>query len=682
MKLDSRHILILLGLISALSSCVQFSAQEGMAQLYPPVFEVDATVEDLAQTKAKPAKPVPVAPTYPEVHFTVKDKDGNVVYDKLGVWDTPLKLPIGAYSIEAYSGSNKFGSAYFTGTASGTVKGGKEETPKITMKLQNAYLAVGLTETLAKHFKTSGSCITISTTSASIDAALDTYVFVPSGQPLSIAITGTSSADIPKTITHSLAARSAATATHLSCDLTTANPPTITLKGTPEAWGTVGYIPVATTANISDANVDKMVYIAENAEDPSSPIQGKVERTEVVFKNLIPGKSYSVYATIGALKSNQVEMTVATPEISISTGAKHTTNSSSELDGTDFTASISIPEKFKGVVEVVNLTLSDGNNVLRKKTLSASETVWTSDGSVETAWPYLPHGNYTLTGTVSYNNGTKDADLTELTLPVDAPKFDIVSQPIIYTSYSVYASPNAIDGISKGATGANTLDGSSIYIKNGIIADAILSNKNYSKIINYSYSDGERSFNEGQNKDVTWGAHTVNSSFTFDNVIKNFESVTCHVTGLPYKKDFTSDKSTERWEGLLSTSHNLKAICLGYKYGSGTITYKVFSPIFPLPTKTKISYTAVHYYGATGLVSPSGTIYSGVTNDNTTIQTQKASIKGNIGYLTETPTEFPLKDDVEMNNSSRISLSGSCGARGAVENYVELARIEILYRSN
>ena len=559
MKLDSRHILIILGLTSALSSCVQFSAQEGMAQLYPPVFEVDATVEDLAQTKAEPAKPVPVAPTYPEVHFTVKDKDGNKVYDKLGVWDTPLKLPIGAYSIEAYSGSNTFGSAYFTGGASGTVAAGKEETPTISMALQNAYLAVGLTETLAKHFKTSGNCITISTASASIDAALDTYVFVPSGQPLSIAISGTSSADMPKTITHSLAARTAATATYLSCDMTTTNAPTITLKGTPEAWGTVGYIPVATTENISKANVDKMVYIAEASDDPSSPIQGTVEGTgtEVVFKNLTPGKSYSVYATIGALKSSQVVMTVATPEISISTGAKHTTNSSSELDGTDFTASISIPEKFKGVVANVKLTLSNGTTALREKKLSASETVWTSDGSVETAWPYLPQGSYTLKGTVSYNNESANADFTGPALSSPAPTFSIVSQPIIYTSYSIYASSNAIDGISGGATGANTLDGSSIYIKKGkvSIADAILSNTNYSTIIEYSYSDGKTSFKEGQNSNVTWAAHTVKSSFTFDNVNKDFESVTCHVTGLPYrastKNDFslwTLDRSSA-WDG-------------------------------------------------------------------------------------------------------------------------------------
>lgn len=637
MKLDSRHILILLGLTSALSSCVQFSAQEGMAQLYPPVFEVDATVEDLAQTKAEPAKPVPVAPTYPEVHFTVKDKDGHEVYNKLGVWDAPLKLPIGAYSIEAYSGSNTFGTAYFTGTASGTVEGGKEETPKIKMTLQNAYLAVGLTETLAKHFKTSGSCITISTTSASIDAALDTYVFVPSGQPLSIAISGTSSADMPKTITHSLTARTAATATYLSCDLTTTNAPTITLKGTPEAWGTVGYIPVATTENISKANVDKMVYIAENAEDPSSPIQGKVEGTEVVFKNLIPGKSYSVYAKIGALYSDPVDMKVDKPQVSISTDAHHTTNSSSELDGTDFTASIIIPEKFKGVVATVNLTLLDGTAELRGKELKATETVWNSDGSEEKSWPYLPQGSYTLKGTVSYNNGSDNADFTGPTLSARKPTFDIVSQPIIYTSYSVYASPNAIDGISKGATGANTLDGSSIYIKKGkvSIADAILFNKNYSGKINYSYSAGSTFLNEGQNSNMKWAEHIVNSSFTFDNVIKDFESVKCHVTGLPYTAAPPTNTGAHPWTedqenwGVEYFKWESTEFCMYVDNLTGS-TVIIGSPRFSIINNTPVIINV----SAKGSHSFDGKIISGSTSSTIGLSTSYKSYQMNATFST------------------------------------------------
>lgn len=531
MKLDSRHILILLGLTLALSSCVQFSGQEGMAQLYPPVFEVDATVEDLAQTKAAPE---PDAPALSDIHFTVKDKDGNEVYKKLGVWDAPLKLPIGKYSIEAYSGKNTFGTAYFTGTAEGTIEGGEKETPEITMKLQNAYLAVGLTETLAPHFKTSGDCITISTASARIVTGLDTYVFVPSDQQLSIAISGTSSAGVPKTITHSLAARTAATATYLSCDLTTTNAPTITLKGTPEAWGTVGYIPVATTANISPENVKKMVYIAEDTEDPSSQIQVKVEgeETEVVFKNLTPGKRYSVYATIGALKSNQVEMTVATPEISISKGAKHTTNSSSEpaeLDGTDFTASINIPEKFKGVVKVVNLTLWDGTAELRGKELNATETVWNSDGSEEKSWPYLPKGSYTLKGTVSYNNESANADFTGPTLSAPAPTFT-VNTPSAHTSYNTY--------LASGAAAANNEDGSTIYgiANNGVkISSNILTNANYSSLIGgYTYFiDGNQVY-EVNNANQSWAAHDIVAKYTFDGVTAASAPLTCHVTGLPY----------------------------------------------------------------------------------------------------------------------------------------------------
>ena len=215
-----------------------------------------------------------------------------------------------------------------------------------------------------------------------------------------------------------------------------------------------------------------------------------------------------------------------------------------------------------------------------------------------------------------------------------------------------------------------------------VISAALLNNSNYGLSCQYAINGNNVDSTDGTITGCAWGVNNLTATVTFAGITKTSSAHSCHITGLPYKKDFTSDKSTAGWERL-STSHNLKAICLGYKYGSGTITYKVFSPIFPLPTKTKISYTAVHYYGATGLYSPSGTIYSGVTNNNTTVKTKNASIKGDSKYLTtETPKEFPLKDDVEMNNSSRISLSGSCGAEYLVENYVELARIEILYRSN
>ena len=547
MKLDSRHILFLLGLTLALSSCVQFSAQEGMAQLYPPVFEVDATVEDLAQTKAAPDAPVPDKPALPEVHFTVKDKDGTVVYNKLGVWDAPLKLPVGAYSIEAYSGSNAFGSPYFTGTASGTVAGGKEETPQITMALKNAYLAVGLTETLAPHFTATGNSIRISTASASIDTGLDTYVFVPSGQPLSIAITGTSSTGVAKTITHSLTARTAATATYLSCDMTTTNAPTITLKGTPEAWGTVGYIPEATTANISEANVAKMKYFASSNEWTDS-VDGTIVDIDgkklVKFTGLTPGATYKVRAQLGALKSNEVSMTMSTSALSIKTVAHTKTNN--ELDGTDFTASFSVDKKFGVTESSLQLCKTDGTvlTVLRTVALNGTSADWTSDGSTLKGprdWPYLPKGNYILKGTAIQNE--VEVHLEEKSITVDdAPTFT-VNTPSAHTSYNTY--------LTSGAAEANKEDGSTIYgiANNGVkISSNILNNDNYKSLIGgYTYFIDEKQVYEVNNANQSWGAHDIVAKYTFNGVTAASNPLTCHVTGLPYTAAPPTNTGAHPW---------------------------------------------------------------------------------------------------------------------------------------
>ena len=533
MKLDSRHILILLGLTSALSSCVQFSGQEGMAQLYPPVFEVDATVEDLAQTKAAPE---PDAPALSDIHFTVKDKDGNEVYKKLGVWDAPLKLPIGKYSIEAYSGKNTFGTAYFTGTAEGTIEGGEKETPEITMKLQNAYLAVGLTETLAPHFKTSGDCITISTASARIVTGLDTYVFVPSGQELSIAIAGTSSADMPKTITHSLTARTAATATYLSCDMTTTDAPKIKLDGTPEAWGTVGYIPVATTENISEANVAKMKYFASSNEWTDS-VDGTIVDVDgeklVKFTGLTPGATYKVRAQIGALKSKEVSMTMSTSALSIKTAAAHT-YTNKELDGTDFTASFSVAKKFGVTASSLQLCKTDGTvlTVLRKVALNGTSAEWTSDGSALTGskdWPFLPGGTYILKGTATQNGSTVTLEEYKFTVP-DTPDFTVsVSGKTTY-DYSK-------TDINK----ANSLVAETIYevgYSVSGISNKLLNNSNYGLSCQYAININGNSKNvtptDGTITGCSWGVNNLTATVTFAGTQKT-SSKLCDITGLPYR---------------------------------------------------------------------------------------------------------------------------------------------------
>lgn len=575
MKLDSRHILILLGLALALSSCVQFSAQEGMAQLYPPVFEVDATVEDLAQTKAAPDAPVPDAPALSDIHFTVKDKDGNPVYDNLGVWDTPLKLPVGAYSIEAYSGSNTFGTAYFTGTASGTVAGGQEETPQITMALKNAYLAVGLTDNLAKHFKTSGNCIRISTESASIDTGLDTYVFVPSGQVLKI--TGTSSTGMEKIITNSLAARTAATATYLTCDMTTTNAPAITLSGTAEAWGSVGFIPVATIENVSEANKAKIKYYASSDEWATS-VEGAVVDGSVKFTGLTPGATYKVRAQIGALNSNEVSITMSTSALSIKTAAAHT-KTGDELDGTDFTASFSVPEKFGVTASSLQLCKSDGTP-LRTVNLTGTAAEWASDGSALTSpgtWPFLPGGNYILKGTATQNGESITISDLQISVP-ETPDFSVAVKGKTTYDYSLTDVNNANSKVAETIYEVG-------YSVSGISA-ALLNNSNYGLSCQYAININGNSKNvtptDGTITGCAWGENYLTAIVTFADTQKTSSALQCHITGLPYKNDLKTDISGWKGKANLSIDGGLK-ISSNAKYA--------ISPEFHIPSDIPIAFS-------------------------------------------------------------------------------------------
>lgn len=661
MKLDSRHILILLGLALALSSCVQFSAQEGMAQLYPPVFEVDATVEDLTQTKAEPAKPVPVAPTYPEVHFTVKDKDGNVVYDKLGVWDAPLKLPIGAYSIEAYSGSNTFGSPYFTGTASGTVSGGKEETPSITMALQNALLAVGLTENLAQHFTVAGeNCIRISTASASIDTGKDEYVYVPSGEALSISICGTSSAGVAKTITHSLAARSAATATYLKCDMTTTNAPAITLSGTAEAWGSVGFIPVATIENVSEANKAKIKYYASSDEWATS-VEGAVVDGSVKFTGLTPGATYKVRAQIGALNSNEVSITMSTSALSIKTAAAHT-KTGDELDGTDFTASFSVPEKFGVTASSLQLCKSDGTP-LRTVNLTGTAAEWASDGSALTSpgtWPFLPGGNYILKGTATQNGESITISDLQISVP-ETPDFSVAVKGKTTYDYSLTDVNNANSKVAETIYEVG-------YSVSGISA-ALLNNSNYGLSCQYVINGNNVDLTEGTITGCSWGENNLTAAVTFAGKQKSSSALTCHITGLPYKISFQKNTTPSNWSlDNCGTNKNYLVLKRGNAYAI-TCAYHIPKNIF-----CKASLTAYAYGGSVyKSYKPTVAIHASETGINSKTNAQLSGtnlLPGNASFSTIESGRIELSRDVRKiciyTSGSGSGISVGSGDMGVV----------------
>ena len=417
MKFDIKHILIF-GLALGMTSCVETMKDGDMSTgfLGVPVLDADIQVEEFGATKAAPSLPELSVPNTSTLHFKVTDSKSNVVWNQKGLWRDPLQMPVGSYTIEVTYGSNTYGNPWYTGrnAPNSTISAVTEEKPEIRLSLCNSLLAVVLADDFTQHFTPSeGNCVTISSTSENskrITTTLSNYVFVPSGEALTIQVAGTSSAGISKTLSWTLNPLSAATATYVTCSLTATDAPTITMSEIPaaDAWGNTAYVPLATTENISDLNVAQMQYFA-SSNNWTDSVKGTivdVDRKKLVkFTGLTPGATYMVRAQLGALKSNEVSMTMSTSALSIKTAADHTYTDSGELDGTDFTASFSVAEKFGVTASSLQLCKTDGT-VLRTVALNGTSADWTSDGSTlegDGTWPFLPGGNYILKGTATQN---------------------------------------------------------------------------------------------------------------------------------------------------------------------------------------------------------------------------------------------------------------------------------------
>jgi len=138
--------------LAVLFSCAEIEdpQSEAVGYLAAPALEVDITVQDIAQTKT--SAPIVDGPSESDIRFVVKDKDGNVKYDGVGLWTEAIVLPVGAYTVDASYGSNGFGAAYFTGTAAGTIEPLDNEIPALKVSLANSLICIELDSDFAQHF--------------------------------------------------------------------------------------------------------------------------------------------------------------------------------------------------------------------------------------------------------------------------------------------------------------------------------------------------------------------------------------------------------------------------------------------------------------------------------------------------------------------------------------------------
>ena len=546
---------LLLAVLLASTSCVELQDDAPLATgfLAPVSVSFDVTVEDLTESKAPVPVPEIQKPSVDQIRFVVKDMDGNVKYSDYGLWTANLVVPVGKCTIEAVCGSNGFGEPYFHGSASVTVTPYEvEEVGSLTLHWTNSIVAVSLADDLGEHF--TFRSLTLKSGSKTYDAPLGEYCFVPSGEPLSISLTGTNSAGQQSVFTHNLSSPSPKTACEVICGKASADWPSISLTQLKEeeAWASRIYIttPATFSGNISDENKAAVVYeaIPSSSSDWTSAAEALSENGALVIKGLTPGQEYQVRARVGALVSNVVNVT---PKLDgFSATASHTFTDG-ELDGTDVTSTFSKPDVVKNGISSWSISLCKSDGTVLRSGLSFG----TSDGSVITApdgWPYLPTGSgeaYKLCASATMSDGEVITIEKECAVP-ETPEFSIQTKS--YTSYDKYAATN---GMSRNLGQANDCDPSTIYDAGAYwgISTNLMKNKNYAKTLVIKLNDdSSRTYNvKGEFQDnryyknitgCAWQAHSLTVSVTFDGKTCS-ETRTHHITGLPYNIDFRTSSA-------------------------------------------------------------------------------------------------------------------------------------------
>lgn len=599
--------------VALLVSCagLEQDQNDAVGYLAAPALDVDLTVDDLLLTKALDFDVE--EPALSDVHFIVKDKNGTVRYDKDGLWNEPIVLPVGSYIVEASYGTNGFDEPYFTGLKTGTIEQLDKEIPKLSLALSNSLVRVTVDPSLEGHFIPGSE---VSFNDGAHVAGYGEWTYVPSGSDLALTLAGTSATGIPTHFTHTLSAPSAKVAYDVVCGKSETNWPSITMSAinAEDVWASLIYItaPASFDGNISDDNKAEVIYeaIPSSSSDWTSALSSTSGNP--VIKGLTPGTEYQVRARVGGLISTNVAK--VTPQLDgLSVSAVHT-ETSGELDGTDVTSVFSKSDLVKKSIDSWSISLCKADGTVLRDGLSLG----LSDGSAITAtngWPYLPTGNgeaYVLKASAVMDGTTYTFDDIAIT-GLSTPGFSLTMSS--YTSYDKYAGTNNIARVLTNTekTGANDCNPGTLYnagAKWGISTN-LMKNTNYSKTLvididgnkDRTYTVNSYDYNELY-ENITglgWSAHTLKVSMTFDNRTVS-KTQTHHITGLPYASSLNN--KTTGWTNFSNVETDNGYFIFNYEDAS------VLSPTFNVPNNIDVEVKpSVYSYHSNGFVSHTHTLY-------------------------------------------------------------------------
>lgn len=696
-----------------LISCAGLDEQQSqtVGYLAAPSLDVDVTVDNLVQTKAWNFD-IP-QPSVEDINIVVKDKDGKEKYNGKGFWSSPLVMPVGAYTIDAVSGTNTFGAPYLKGHISGTIAPLEQNSPEqLTLSLANALVKVTVSEELTAHF-TPAATLLLKSGSDTYTADYGQWTYVPSvpDVALELELSGTNKAGNGAKFSYSLTSPSPKKAYSVVCGLDKTDWPSISLKVKPEdAWLSRIYItqPASFSGNISQENKDSLVYEAIPASSDWSNA-ADVETVEpegdvYVFKKLTPGE-YKVRARVGALVSNVVTVNTALDAANDMTVTATHTYTSGDLDGTDVSMTLNNKSSYiRNAVSQWNLALYNaaGGNALR----SGLAVDAVSDGSeITSGWPFLPTGS----GEGYILNAGLVMDGTEYTMSqsvafTNQPTFTVTASG--YTTYDKYR--DYLTSKSEADLNAANQEGKAEYIfqisSSAAISENLLKNPNYTKKVYYTcgpYTDIAYDFVNGEGDmdtavkvhnigDVggfSWGQNTLTAGISFAGTRCNSAGDVCHITGLPYKKDFTSDSSTDGWSFVGRSGYN-QTYTQDYKSGCGYLLYyaytndkgcDAFSPEYHVPDIINIQSDIKFFAGTSGAIVKTYTLYTGVTSGTTVTKDTETSIKENTWGSFNSAT---LTFTTQFNNHNRLSFSHNADLNWgqSEKHYIYIGYLSVMYR--
>lgn len=315
------------------------------------------------------------------------------------------------------------------------------------------------------------------------------------------------------------------------------------------------------------------------------------------------------YKNLGTLELQKATLASATAAHTYSNGV---------LTGTQVSVNLGIDQTTAAYITALALQIKNAEGtVIRTSNVEVAESVvMPAEGS----WPYLPLGDYTVSGTYTLSGVTEKPIEDILFSVTEAPVFQI-SATVPYTSYDKY--------LAGDISGANDLNGSTIYNVGATvtISDAILNNENYPSL---SITDNGAAVSAGNISGCSWGEHTIKASYTLDGVTAEAAEAVVEVTGLPYSHTFYKNESNTKstW-----TCNNIKyTINKCAIFYDGSYGY-MFSPKFNIPEgEINIFYTiGARFYMPKAFNADKETcdFYVGASSNNTTtVTTNTHTFKG------------------------------------------------------